>query len=712
MSTQKSSKLLLSLALAASVLLSPKALSISPTAYQHYQAGVVQEKLSNWKQAELEYRSAMGLDPYDSRAYVRLANLLSRLGRSKEALSMYQNAQALHANDPSIALSLAQLLEQQGQPLKALQQYQTVIQNKPDLTYVYKPMANLASQTNQPLLASRYMALYNQSHPQQPIVANKTLPPGYSLAGAAAQPLSSPGNMLTNPNDNLNQAALFIQQGRPQDALTLLKRLNGSSASYFELTGMAHESLRQVPEAIENYEKAVVLAPKEKNQLNLKIAQLATAAKQPKDAENALENYTKHNKTYLEAYKELGKVYITEKNYSGAIEAYQHTVLLAQNRDSLVKATAYKDLGYAYQLNGNADLAVKQYETSLALKDMPSTKSNMATLFVQTGQTEKAIELYKALIAEQPRDAQMRQDAAKAYVSLGDKAQKVKNYKSALESYQQALAVAGTDYNPALMGMAQVYTATKDKKQADKLYGRLLDKDPANPSARYNKAKLDIENNRLAEGLESLRSIVSQNPSHLEAIKLLAQTHETMGDYAQSLSYYQKAIVLAPKDPLVLNGYGNCWRKTGDVEKAMKAYELAKSYAPYNPKIRYNLASIYTLQNKLSSSELEYKAALKLDPSFSESYYGLGIALEKQNKPVDAISAYQSYLNKAAMGQYAPLAKKRIEALKRPLGTAQKSTIEPPASPMRLSAFKEKPGNMAKQLSFGTAKTWASFGQH
>lgn len=84
--------------------------------------------------------------------------------------------------------------------------------------------------------------------------------------------------------------------------------------------------------------------------------------------------------------------------------------------------------------------------------------------------------------------------------------------------------------------------------------------------------------------------------------------------------------------------------------------------------IHYNLAGLYNQKNQLDKSASEYREAIRLNPGFVESYYGLGITLEKQAKPQEALAVYETFLDKApATSSYLPMAKQRIEFLRQSL---------------------------------------------
>ena len=125
-------------------------------------------------------------------------------------------------------------------------------------------------------------------------------------------------------------------------------------------------------------------------------------------------------------------------------------------------------------------------------------------------------------------------------------------------------------------------------------------------------------------------------------------------------------------------GYGNAWRQVGDLKRATQAYEMARDQAPDNAMVRFNLANVYNLQNHLEASLTEYRQAVKLDPNFAEPYYGMGITLEKQKKPDEALAVYEQYLAKAGPSDsYVPLAKQRVSYLKKSLPASHTNSAKP-----------------------------------
>jgi superkiller protein 3 len=483
--------------------------------------------------------------------------------------------------------------------------------------------------------------------------------------------------------DDLAYGISLNQADKPQEALTVLDKVLTPSVVLFEQKAIAYEKLNNLPAASENYQKALNLAPGQKSDLYLKMADLSVSMNQPDKAKEDLQAYLKLHPANSKVAKSLGDLLLSQKDYAGAETNYE--LALQKQPD----APTLRSLGYADQMQGKLDQAEAAYQKALALEDNHQTRLNLALIYHQEKKYPQALELYRKLIVEDPSSQSLRKDMGQVMLALADKAYQDKDYTTALNTYQDAFMLGSVPETALLVGMANTQYALKNTPMAYSMYQRVLEKDPDNQVARLNKAQIDIDQKNYMSALENLRWVVEKHPDTLEAYRLLAFTHAQLGDYGQAIINYKKALELQPHDPALLMGYGNAWRETGNLDRAQQAYELATTESPNDAMIQYNLGSIYNLKGNLDASISSYKKALVLNPAFIESYYGLGTTLEKKHQTSEAIANYETFIQKAPPNSsYVPLAKARVDYLKKSL--AAKTTSTPKAKLSQKPAVKKQ----------------------
>ena len=89
---------------------------------------------------------------------------------------------------------------------------------------------------------------------------------------------------------------------------------------------------------------------------------------------------------------------------------------------------------------------------------------------------------------------------------------------------------------------------------------------------------------------------------------------------------------------------GSAMEQEGDIDGAMKQYQLALQMKPGFPQMHYNIGNLLAQQKKLDAAVLEYRAALAMNSSYADWHHNLGVVLDMQGKRTEAIVAYNDAL--------------------------------------------------------------------
>lgn len=675
---------------------SQTALAIIPSAYEQYQAAVALEKKKDTKGAEQAYRTAIGLDPYDALCYIRLADLVARDGRRDEALTLYQQAANLSPQDPMIHLSMGQLLELKNQPAVALEHYKKVAVLNPSYAYVQLAIARTEKELgHQPQAVGAYQAFlkaYPQHFDAQRELAALLLKS--QQFDTAAETFESMKTQHPEKfKDDLAYAVALNNADRPSEALAALKKVTTPSVTLYEQMGMAYEKLNKLPEALTAYQSAISLAPKDKYNLYLKMADLSASLNKDDATANALVSYLTHDPKNARVQSSLANVYLRKKRYGEAISTFSSALANAPSDDLAFRVGVLENLGYAYQMSGDQPHAVEYYQKALQFKQNPQTELNLALAYHKQGKLEEALALYRRLLVSNPTSENLRKDTGQVLLALGDAAFEGAHYVEALQYYQDALLLGNQQEVPALLGIANTQYAQNNLDLAYLSYQRILDKAPDNLTARLNKAKIDLGRKAWMPAIENLRWVTQNVPDNADAHKMLAQTYETLGDYGQAILSYQNALSLRPRETGLLLGYGNVWRQVGDLDRAERAYRLVLESNPNHAVAHYNLGSIYNLKGQLPESVKAYQTALGIDPGLNDAWFGLATTQEKQKQWQQAVDSYQQFIKKAPpQSAYVTTAKDRVVLLNKvlnpPKTPAKPVTVATPAKPVVKPAAK------------------------
>jgi protein O-mannosyl-transferase len=209
------------------------------------------------------------------------------------------------------------------------------------------------------------------------------------------------------------------QCGYWKNSITLfgqtLKFTKNNAQAYNNL-GVALSGEGKMEEAIDNYNKAIRIAPKEFSlYVNRGVAHAALGRYQM-----AIEDYTKsiHLETNnADTYANRGIAYTSLGQFQLAIEDYSKAVRL---KPDLVMA--YIGRGVDYTHIGQYRLAIDDFQKAIRLKpDLPLAYTNKGGAYIALGQYHQAIEGYNEALHLKPDLTDAYIGRSVAYLSIGEK---------------------------------------------------------------------------------------------------------------------------------------------------------------------------------------------------------------------------------------------------------------------------------------------------
>ena len=139
---------------------------------------------------------------------------------------------------------------------------------------------------------------------------------------------------------------------------------------------------------------------------------------------------------------------------------------------------------------------------------------------------------------------------------------------------------------------------------------------------------LDLCNkNKFDEALKVLEGIVKEEPQNSEAWRVLAQVHWTHSQLPdKAIDELIEALRCEPKNIWALVLMGNILvREKKDLQHAKEYYEKVLEYSPNNSIAINNIGANFMEQKEYESALPYLEKALKIDDSYMNSYYGLGL---------------------------------------------------------------------------------------
>ena len=360
----------------------------------------------------------------------------------------------------------------------------------------------------------------------------------------------------------------------------------------------------------------------------------------------------------INAYLARGHHYAnTEKNWTKAADDY---------RSALFYMTLYPDKSNATQTASVIEPVTRNLNTCLSMlnfdKSPQSRYQKAKELRAEGNFSAAAYEFNQAL-----GDKNYIKDC---YAQTGDIMKLLGNDPKAADFYRKAISVSPSDINLRL-SYAKLLDKLGSEEAAVEEYNYILTKSEGNKDVLYSLERI-------------YKRKLEDSPSDADLNANLGAILQKQEKYDEALTYYKKAEQLNPGNINTRVNVGTLYQQKGDFKTAIIAYDSVLILEPNNINVNlYKAQCQESLGNHKEAQEL-FKKVLSLDPSneiaqsemfnsakagmttaqfvdyvkknssgtdTSGMLYSYALDLHKQNKLDDAITVYNSILNKDTSGE-------------------------------------------------------------
>jgi Tfp pilus assembly protein PilF len=147
---------------------------------------------------------------------------------------------------------------------------------------------------------------------------------------------------------------------------------------------------------------------------------------------------------YSEAYNALGVVYSKQKKWKEAVKAFNKALA---NKLYTTPHIPYLNLGDLYMEQKDYEKAAEAYRESKRFVNIEWTVIKLGTALLEAGKTKEAISEFREGIGLAPRNANMRYSLGLAYLKEGNKKSALTEFKKAAELAPKSdLALKSNEY--------------------------------------------------------------------------------------------------------------------------------------------------------------------------------------------------------------------------------------------------------------------------
>ena len=465
-------------------------------------------------------------------------------------------------------------------------------------------------------------------------------------------------------------------------------QIDGNLAAAHWGLAQAYEGLQRFPEMIEELRKTLEL---DKGNLDARIKlgnyYLVASNGRPEviaEAERLAKEILDRDANNIEGHILMGGVLFAKKDKDKAVAELNHAIELNPSRvESYLslarfymvnneKDKAEEQLKKAVSVNGNSPLAHAEYgrflvqtnrmaeaeaELNKAVAVDPTDRNAhfiLASYYVVNKQFDKAENAFKALVA-------LDSDKPESQLVLGDFYWMVNRGDEAIKIYQDVLAKS-PDFAQGRYRLAEMQIMRGDLQGASAQIDELLKKDNHDRTALVLRARMLMQKQQpesFKAAIADLKDVLQQDPTSRGALYYIAQANLDLGQLEQARAFasdfernypnYLPAKMTQIQVNLVSGDYKNVVTLATDLlnrlTKAVPDREQTPQSISELTERAYVARGVAQLQLKnLSGAREDFEAARQMSPNDPSVYNNLAFVSAAENKPQDAMAAFENAL--------------------------------------------------------------------
>lgn len=688
---------------------------------------------NEFQKAVIELKNVVQLDPDNDGAYAELGETYLKLRQGNEAFQAFSKAVSIDPGNLKAQLKLGQILLLGRRVDEARKKAELVLEKAPSDMEALGLLSGIQVQERdtQGALETLHKALKINSKDYNSHLSLARL---YLMKGD--HDLAEKSYLETislNPKTNtsyVDLSRLYALKGETAKAEEILRKMiaeGGASypnlqilAFFYESTGqwdMAEKthiqcidsSSKEDPGPLVNlggfyarrnaYEKALEAMGKaldmKKGDLEIMagIAQLHFDFRHFGEAEALIDRVLEKDKGHLGANFLKGRLYLTKRDYSAAIEKfdllvkerprsdmafyYRALALIQKGEPKLAEADLLKAvelnprlldarliLAESYLRDKNKDLARQQIDSALRIAPADSRVMMLHGNLKVIEQDAVAAEgIFKRLVELHPGEASFYARLGVFYGTVGKLTEAERNLRKALElnpeqrdalavitgiyvqqkKYDEAVKLCETqksklEKNPPALAFLEylegrISLTRGERGEALQHFEKAVEADAGIFGAYEAIAQIHLAEKRLDEAGRQYETIVAKNPKYVAGHMALGTIADQMGDRKKAEASYRTALSI-DRDfaPAANNLAWNLIETGGNIDEALGLAQSAKQRMPRNAAVMDTLGWVFFLKGSYLSAIAELQDAVQLDETNALIHYHLGAAYSKNNQ--------------------------------------------------------------------------------
>ncbi len=298
------------------------------------------------------------------------------------------------------------------------------------------------------------------------------------------------------------------------------------------------------------------------------------------------------------------------------------------------------------------DSAEKAYKRILEIdRNYPGIHLNLGNTALRKGQPRRALAFYDREKASEVK-ASVALQKGRAYEALFRPDSAKMMYMAAIE--------ADSTIATAYMRLGALFKEEGEIKPALGYVRNGVRLVPDNPNYRFVYGNILLLNNQAAEAAAEFKTVVEKQPWNYWANYSLGQALVRAQEVELGKSYLARAESLTtqvrtledwenlarsnPDQQGIWLNYSDALARSGQIEKAIHAANVAKSLGPTSPAFQCNLATLHMLNADTTTAMAMYRELVAIDSTFADGWLNLGVGLAAIGQTAEAGMAFRKAL--------------------------------------------------------------------
>lgn len=285
-----------------------------------------------------------------------------------------------------------------------------------------------------------------------------------------------------------------------------------------------------------------------------------------------------------------------------------------------------------------AEATVRRYAEE---NDTHEAKNRVVVYLLQQESQEKAIAQAKAYIDED-KDTRMINALAEVYLFTGDQEKGIETLYQSVETDSESVGAI-----EARARLVQIYLQDKNFDQASALIGDILDIESENEVALMARSAIYLSNGEIKEAITDLRTVTKNNPENMEAIRVLSQAQEAIGNRDLALDSYKRMIALGDRDPQTLASAARLAIQADQFEEAEQFIRAAleQQESQDDPSLVTNLVRLLALKEDWTEAESFAQRLVENENSAALGHYLKGAIALQTDRADDSLDHFKASLD-------------------------------------------------------------------